>query len=261
MKKYTVCAIAASAILAAAGMAPATAYAATASYNIPGGKMIVIGGNGSAAGNADCNQLIQDILNGNCTNGNFPGIMVPDIPNIPEVGRPDIPNVGKPDIPDAEQPDIPDDSQPEKPDIPDVEQPEKPDTGNTGSGSVQDAFADQVVTLVNEERAKAGLSPLTVHSGAASAAQIRAGEIQTQFSHTRPNGSSFSTALTQAGVSYRGSGENIAYGQTSPEQVMQSWMNSSGHRANILNSNYTSIGVGHYKNAAGVDYWVQLFIY
>lgn len=240
MKKYTVCAIAASAVLAAAGMTPVTAYAATASYNIPGGKMIVIGGNGSGAGNADCNQLIQDILSGDCANGSFPGIILPGNGG----------NSGSEIQPPVIKPDTPDDSR-----------PAEPDTGKPGNGSVQDAFADQVVTLVNEERAKAGLSPLTVHSGVASAAQIRAEEIQTQFSHTRPGGSSFSTALTQAGVSYRGSGENIAYGQTSPEQVMQTWMNSSGHRANILNSNYTSIGVGHYKNAAGVDYWVQLFIY
>ncbi|MCC8083808.1 MAG: CAP domain-containing protein, partial [Clostridium sp.] len=91
-------------------------------------------------------------------------------------------------------------------------------------------------------------------------AQTRAREIEKSFSHTRPDGSSFNTALTEAGVSFRGAGENIAYGQTTPQQVMEGWMNSSGHRANILNANYTSIGVGHYKNGAGVDYWAQLFI-
>ncbi|MFR1354812.1 MAG: CAP domain-containing protein [[Clostridium] symbiosum] len=119
--------------------------------------------------------------------------------------------------------------------------------------------AAQVVNLVNEERAKAGLSPLTADRSVTSAAQRRAREIETNFSHTRPNGSSFSTALSEAGVNYRSSGENIAYGQTSASSVMQGWMNSSGHRANILNGNFTKIGVGHYKSASGVDYWTQLF--
>ena len=141
------------------------------------------------------------------------------------------------------------------PDQPGDTTPDQPETDGS-----QDAFANQVVKLVNEERAKAGLSPLSVNSKAANAAQTRAREIEKSFSHTRPDGSSFNTALTEAGVSFRGAGENIAYGQTTPQQVMEGWMNSSGHRANILNANYTSIGVGHYKNGAGVDYWTQLFI-
>ena len=123
-----------------------------------------------------------------------------------------------------------------------------------------DAFAAEVVQLVNEERQKAGLSPLTVNVQAVEAAQIRAQEIESVFSHTRPNGTSFVTALSEAGVSYSGAGENIAYGQKTPEQVMEAWMNSQGHRANILNSSFTSIGVGHYQNNRGVSYWTQLFI-
>ena len=55
------------------------------------------------------------------------------------------------------------------------------------------------------------------------------------------------------------SGENIAWGQKTPEEVMKGWMNSEGHRANILNKNYTSIGVGYYQNAGGVNYWTQIF--
>ena len=122
------------------------------------------------------------------------------------------------------------------------------------------SFAQQVVDLVNEERAKAGLAPLTVHTGATAAAQVRARETEQSFSHTRPNGSSFSTALTEQGVSYRSAGENIAWGQRTPQQVMEGWMNSSGHRANILNERFTSIGVGYYQSASGVNYWTQLFI-
>lgn len=89
---------------------------------------------------------------------------------------------------------------------------------------------------------------------------VRAREIERSFSHTRPNGSSFYTALQEAGITYQSAGENIAYGQTSAQEVMNVWMNSSGHRANILSGNYTSIAVAHYRSAAGVDYWVQLFL-
>lgn len=123
-----------------------------------------------------------------------------------------------------------------------------------------DTYSLQVVKLVNEERMKAGLSPLTVDAMVVNAAEIRAKELETSFSHTRPNGSDFSAALTSAGVQYKRAGENIAYGQKSPDQVMLGWMNSAGHRANILNGNFTSIGIGHYRNAAGVDYWTQLFV-
>lgn len=118
----------------------------------------------------------------------------------------------------------------------------------------------QVVELVNTERAKAGLSALKLNRNAAGAAQVRAREISSVFSHTRPDGNGFQTALDDAGVSYRSYGENIAYGQKSPQAVMNQWMNSAGHRANILNPNFTEIGVGHYKTAAGVDYWTQLFV-
>ena len=90
------------------------------------------------------------------------------------------------------------------------------------------------------------------------AAQVRARESAQSFSHTRPDGSSFSTALTEAGVSYIRSGENIAYGQTTPQQVVQAWMDSAGHRANILDAGFTHIGVGH-AVVNGTAYWAQLF--
>lgn len=253
MKKYTVCAIAAAAVLAVSGINPETAYGATASYNIPGGKVLVIGGNlssGAFSGNGGIGTITGGAGNVDCETQFL--VIRPELPEIsrPEHGQPD----NQPD-----QPNAPDISRPEQPELPDSSQPDRPDEEKPGNGSSQDSFAEQIVTLVNEERAKAGLSPLSLHNGAVNAAQIRAEEISRQFSHTRPDGSSFSTALAQAGVSHRSSGENIAYGQNSPEQVMQSWMNSAGHRANILNPDYTSIGVGHYENAAGTDYWVQLF--
>lgn len=120
-------------------------------------------------------------------------------------------------------------------------------------------YVKQVLDLVNEERAKAGIAPLTANASAEKAAAVRSQEIKSNFSHTRPNGSGFSTALTEAGVKFRSSGENIAYGQNTPQEVMQGWMNSAGHRANILNQDFTSIGIGHYEDANGTDYWTQLF--
>lgn len=134
--------------------------------------------------------------------------------------------------------------------------------GNNGgvSDSAASNYALRVVELVNAERAKYNLAPLTLDTSLANAADTRAKEIVQSFSHTRPNGESFSTVLKEHGVSYRGSGENIAWGQKTPEIVVNTWMNSEGHRANILNSRFTKIGVGYYVNN-NTPYWVQLFTY
>ena len=205
--------------------------------------------------------VIGGSMNGsNCELPGFPGVNIPGI-NIPGINIPgsNIPDNSLP-APDFPIPDFPDNMLPDQPGGMLPDQPGNPAPDQPGTDGSQDAFANEVVRLVNEERAKAGLPALTVDRGAASAAQVRAKEIERSFSHTRPDGSSFNSALTEAGVNFRGAGENIAYGQNSPEKVMEGWMNSSGHRANILNSSYTSIGVGHYQNASGVNYWTQLFI-
>lgn len=232
MRKLSVYVLTAAAAMTITGAVPA--YAATGAYNIPGGKMIVIGGNGQT----DINSILGQLGNGmniqDCI-PNFPGTWMPDA-NYPEFNFPDI---NFPDI------NYPDNSLPA---------PDQPEDG------AMDAYAKRVVELVNAERAKAGLSPLSVHTAAAGAAQTRSREIETVFSHTRPDGSAFSSVLASAGINFRGAGENIAYGQQTPEEVMETWMNSAGHRANILNSSFTSIGVGHYKNSAGVNYWTQLFL-
>ena len=123
------------------------------------------------------------------------------------------------------------------------------------------SYAEQIVKLVNAERAKEGLPAVQLDAQITAAANIRAREIVQQFAHTRPNGSSFYTVLKENGISYMGCGENIAYGQRSAEEVMDGWMNSSGHRANIMNKNYKNIGVGYYQDARGVKYWVKLFTY
>ena len=172
-----------------------------------------------------------------------------DIPSLPEENPDEQPE----ETPDN-TPQLPDDSIPEETPDNDTEQTPEEDDNGTSQGD----FASQVVELVNAERAKYGLSALTVDAKVQQAALVRAKESAQSFSHTRPNGSSFSTALTEAGVSYRRAGENIAYGQRTPQQVMNAWMNSSGHRANILNEDFTTIGVG-YTVINGTAYWAQLF--
>lgn len=136
---------------------------------------------------------------------------------------------------------------------------------NTDNGSKDDtgnkSYTQQVVDLVNAERAKEGLAPLTIDPMVEKAATVRANEIQSNFDHVRPDGSSFSSALKEQGVNYRGAGENIAWGQRTPQEVVNAWMNSPGHRANIMNKSYTHIGVGNTQNSSGTQYWVQLFTY
>lgn len=185
----------------------------------------------------------------------------PDIEQ-PEESPEQTPDIEQPEetpeqTPDTEQPEEMPDNTPQQPDDNRPEQtPEQ--TPEEDGDSSQGDYASQVVALVNAERAKYGLSALKVDSRVQQAAQVRAAETVQSFSHTRPNGSSFSTALTEAGVSYTRSGENIAYGQSTPQQVVQAWMNSSGHRANILNESFTTIGVG-YTVWGGTAYWAQLF--
>lgn len=202
------------------------------------------------------------------SNSNIPEVEQPEQDgaddNLPEFEQPELPEDNQPEqdvpdnnIPEVEIPALPEDNQPEQDNAgnnkPEVEQPEV-DTESL-------SYAEQVVALVNEERAKAGLSPVELDAEIASAALIRANEIKTLFSHTRPDGRSFSTVLTDNGIRYNGAGENIAWGQRSPEQVMNAWMNSDGHRANILNARYTKIGVGHFQDSSGRNHWVQLFTY
>ena len=122
------------------------------------------------------------------------------------------------------------------------------------------SYEEQVVDLVNAERAKKGMNPLVMDATLTSAAEKRANETVGTFSHTRPNGSSCMTVLAEYGISYSTAGENIAAGQSTPEAVVAAWMNSTGHRANILNPTYGRIGVGCCQVNSGYGiYWAQLF--
>lgn len=148
----------------------------------------------------------------------------------------------------------PEEETPPAEEAPPQEEPDAPEE----SGGVQEA-AEAVASLVNAARQDAGLSELELDADLCAAAQARAQEIAQSFSHTRPDGSSCFTILEEFGISYRAAGENIAMGQRTPEEVMDGWMNSSGHRANILNGTFTSIGVGYYVDGAGAAHWVQIF--
>lgn len=121
----------------------------------------------------------------------------------------------------------------------------------------QSNFASEVVKLVNKERANVGLKPLTVHAKLTTVALDKAKDMSNNnyFSHTSPTHGSPFDMMKAYGISYGYAGENIAKGQRTPQEVMNSWMNSQGHRENILSPNFTMIGVGYYNG-----YWVQEFI-
>ncbi|RKQ17196.1 LysM peptidoglycan-binding domain-containing protein [Oceanobacillus bengalensis] len=118
------------------------------------------------------------------------------------------------------------------------------------------SFEQQVADLVNAERAKVGLGPLKHRADIKNVAEKKAMDLinSNYFAHNSPNYGSPFDMLKTFGIAYRTAGENIAKGQKSPQEVMNAWMNSPGHKANILKAEYDSIGVGYYQGA-----WVQLF--
>lgn len=184
-----------------------------------------------------CSANVQSILNsicgktGNsCTGNSYQGNTSPSKPTSSQ--------------PQASQPQA---SQPQ------VSQP---------SASGYSAFQNEVVRLVNVQRSKNGLPALSADSLLMTTATVKSQDMakNNYFDHTSPTYGSPFDLMKRYGVSYRAAGENIAMGQTSPAQVMDGWMNSAGHRANILNSSYTKIGVGVAQNASGNYYWTQHFI-
>lgn len=143
---------------------------------------------------------------------------------------------------------------------PNVDTPNTEDT-QTPSEEVsnQTAFENEVLRLVNVERTKAGLSPLQMDESIRNVARVKATDMYKNryFDHTSPTYGTPFDMLKKYGISYKAAGENIAKGQTTPQQVVNSWMNSSGHRANILSAKYTHIGIGYEANG---NHWVQMFV-
>ena len=123
----------------------------------------------------------------------------------------------------------------------------------------EDPYAEKVLEIVNNERVKAGKKPLAARADLTELANIRVKEIVEKFSHERPDGTSVFDLAKARGISYGSMAENIAKGQDTPESVMSAWMNSQGHRNNILSSSYTYVGIAHYKYN-DIDYWVQVFL-
>jgi len=121
------------------------------------------------------------------------------------------------------------------------------------------AYESEVIRLINEIRQENGLKPLTANWELSRVARYKSQDMKDKgyFSHTSPTYGSPFQMIKAFGLSYRTAGENIAMGYRTPQAVVDGWMNSSGHRANILNAAYTQIGVGYVEQGR---YWTQLFI-
>lgn len=117
---------------------------------------------------------------------------------------------------------------------------------------------NEVYEITNNYRSLVGVSSLTLDSSLVEAASIRAKELSNSFSHTRPNGSSCFTVLSELGISYGTAGENIAAGYSSSQSVMEGWRSSSGHYQNIISSKFKKIGIG-VNIINNQYYWVQIF--
>lgn len=121
---------------------------------------------------------------------------------------------------------------------------------------------EQVLTIVNQERSKAGLQPLKMDWELQRVARTKSCDMaqKNYFSHQSPTYGSPFDMMKQFGIKFKSAGENIASGQRTPEEVMKSWMNSPGHRENILKQDFTHIGVGYCKGGSYGHMWTQMFI-
>ncbi|QJX79415.1 CAP domain-containing protein [Priestia megaterium] len=139
-----------------------------------------------------------------------------------------------------------------------VQQSENTDKAEQTKDASQ--FEQKVVDLVNQEREKQGLKPLTLNKKLSDVARTKSKDMMDKgyFDHNSPTYGSPFDMMKQFGIEYTTAGENIAKGQQSPEDVMNAWMNSDGHRKNILNPDFTEIGVGYVKG--DTTYWTQQFI-
>ena len=135
---------------------------------------------------------------------------------------------------------------------------QKTDLPQTQSETVL-AYERQVASLVNVERAKYGLPALTLRADLCEKARIKSQDMHDSryFSHTSPRYGSPFDMMKALGVTYSHAGENIAMGYASPDAVVRAWMNSAGHRANILSANFTAIGIGYVQSGG---YWTQWFV-
>ncbi len=210
----------------------------------------------------DCKINISDIINNCIKNGQNTNKPNTDKnkPNI-DINKPGV-DINKPNKPST------DNNKPNKDNSqnnnqntskPETEKPSKEENNN--SNSSVSSYEKQVVDLVNAERAKNGLSALTLDTSVSNVARMKSQDMATNnyFSHESPTYGRAGDMLKQFGIKYTAWGENIASGQKTPQEVVTAWMNSSGHRANILASDFTKIGVGYATNSNGKAYWTQMF--
>ncbi|ATE55630.1 MULTISPECIES: CAP domain-containing protein [Actinosynnema] len=138
-----------------------------------------------------------------------------------------------------------------------------PATSSVVAKAAQDApaYAAEVLKLTNQERAKAGCGALVANTKLAAAAKGHNDEMAAQnyFSHTGADGSAPAQRVDAAGYYWRATAENIAMGQSTPAAVVRAWMNSAGHKANILNCAYKDLGVAYTVNSRGKAYWTENF--
>lgn len=136
-------------------------------------------------------------------------------------------------------------------------EPMLPDTTSTDQTIL--AYESKVIELINQIRKSNGLTALTANADLCRVARYKSQDMldKNYFSHTSPTYGSPFAMMKSFGISYRTAGENIAYGYPTPEAVVDGWMNSEGHRKNILNSSFAEIGVGYVSNG---HYWTQMFI-
>ena len=186
--------------------------------------------------------------------------LTPNCPNLPSKpnNTPSNPSTTPEQKPDS-TPNNPNTAPEQKPDS----APSNPSTTPEQKPSTDfSSYQQQVLDLVNAERAKRGISALTLDSSLSSVATKKSQDMvdKNYFDHTSPTYGSPFDMMKQFGISYRSAGENIAKGQKTPQEVVAAWMNSEGHRKNILNPNFTNLGVGIAKDSNKTTYWTQMFI-
>ena len=175
------------------------------------------------------------------------GIFCPETeqrPCVPETPKPE----QKPEVPDTEE-------NPIVPEVPEIK-PEVPEAPEADFGAMSQ-LEQAACKLINEQRAKNGLKPLTISEELSVKARVKSTDMleNNYFSHNSPTYGSPFALMKALGIEYRSAAENIAMGYRTAEAVVNAWMNSPSHRANILSSNYTSMGIGHVDG-----YWTQWFI-
>lgn len=208
---------------------------------------------------AGCQETLRQMLADSPCLSLFRMMCLGELPQVPapdeETPAPD----EETPAPDEERP-APDEGTP----APDEETP-APDEGTSApdkeqtTGGVISAYEAEVIRLVNEIRRQNGLGELTASAELSHVARLKSQDMHDKgyFDHTSPTYGSAFDMLRSFGISYRTAGENIAYGYSTPQAVVDAWMNSSGHRANILNASYTQIGVGHVQDG---NYCTQIFV-